>query len=927
MLPVQPGPADWPLVGREPQLGRIEAAARTGGGVVLFGGPGVGKTRLALEAGERLITAGGRGEWVTATRSAAAVPLGVMAPLLAPGSGLAAPGSAPIAPNGGPASAHELDAMTRLLARFPAGGERQPLLVVDDAHLLDDATAALLFQLATSRRAVVLLTVRAGAPTPDAVQAIGAVYPAQRIEVPRLSDADVGRLLAYHLERPIDAVSARELQRRCAGSPLLLRELLLAGRETGRLRQAGGVWRWHGRQYVTHRLAEVVTSRLGPLPPELLELGELLACAGPLALPLLEDLAGPDAVTAAERCGLLTVEQSGRRWIARLGHPIYADVFRAGLPRTRERRLYRQLAEALAQTPMRRREDALLAAEWRGRAGLPCPPELLVSAARQALDRLDLDQAEQAARLAQQAGAGEPAQLVLAEVLTQRGRYAEAAQTMPVRLNGAEPELRTRWLVNRQRIDYFRTDHQPAGDVRLAGSAEPAEAPDPARPAEPLGLAEPTEAERSSDDPAARAAYSWLLVARGQNRLALRIAGAAPPAGHAQPAAASWAAAGVLAAAGLLGEQNRVLEVLSPALARADQHAETVPWGPVQVAAAGCLALLATGELVNARGLAERAYRRAVNTADRLGPDAAPMIGTCGVVLGMTARAAGYAPAAVAALTEAGALLADWPTFRLSRVYLAELAAAHALAGDQAAAGQRLSEVDAYPDPPPLFEAWVTRARAWVAAAGGDLPTACEQSLRAATLAGDTEQPTVAALAWFDVARFGEPGRACAQLVAVADRLPLPAVAALAQAAAALRGSEAAPLAAAASSLAGHGYLLYAAEAGAVAYARYAAAGRPAQAQRSLQRATTLARRCGRPRTPLLSSTRLHQLLTGRELQIASLAACGHSGGRIAAQLGLSPRTVNNHLGRVYQKLGITGRRQLATVLGESALPEPEPVG
>lgn len=59
-------------------------------------------------------------------------------------------------------------------------------------------------------------------------------------------------------------------------------------------------------------------------------------------------------------------------------------------------------------------------------------------------------------------------------------------------------------------------------------------------------------------------------------------------------------------------------------------------------------------------------------------------------------------------------------------------------------------------------------------------------------------------------------------------------------------------------------------------------------------------------------------VLTSREMQVASLAAAGHSGGKIAAQLGLSPRTVNNYLGRVYQKLGISGRAQLAAALRDS---------
>jgi DNA-binding CsgD family transcriptional regulator len=55
--------------------------------------------------------------------------------------------------------------------------------------------------------------------------------------------------------------------------------------------------------------------------------------------------------------------------------------------------------------------------------------------------------------------------------------------------------------------------------------------------------------------------------------------------------------------------------------------------------------------------------------------------------------------------------------------------------------------------------------------------------------------------------------------------------------------------------------------------------------------------------------------LTPRERQVASLAAAGVASAAIAEQLGVSRRTVDNQLGRVYTKLGISGRSELASVL------------
>jgi len=60
--------------------------------------------------------------------------------------------------------------------------------------------------------------------------------------------------------------------------------------------------------------------------------------------------------------------------------------------------------------------------------------------------------------------------------------------------------------------------------------------------------------------------------------------------------------------------------------------------------------------------------------------------------------------------------------------------------------------------------------------------------------------------------------------------------------------------------------------------------------------------------------------LTKRELEIALLAAKGLASKDIAAQLFVSVRTVDNHLARIYDKLGVSGRAALADALEASAL-------
>jgi DNA-binding NarL/FixJ family response regulator len=58
--------------------------------------------------------------------------------------------------------------------------------------------------------------------------------------------------------------------------------------------------------------------------------------------------------------------------------------------------------------------------------------------------------------------------------------------------------------------------------------------------------------------------------------------------------------------------------------------------------------------------------------------------------------------------------------------------------------------------------------------------------------------------------------------------------------------------------------------------------------------------------------------LTAQETQIARLARDGYSNPQIAAQLFLSPRTIEWHLRHVYMKLGISSRSELRAALPDT---------
>ena len=113
---------------------------------------------------------------------------------------------------------------------------------------------------------------------------------------------------------------------------------------------------------------------------------------------------------------------------------------------------------------------------------------------------------------------------------------------------------------------------------------------------------------------------------------------------------------------------------------------------------------------------------------------------------------------------------------------------------------------------------------------------------------------------------------------------------------------------------------LYAAEASYAAARAYRAAGDGRAAAEANVRATTLHGRCENALIPWVAGFQSSESLTRREQQTALLAAAGHADSAIAAELEISIRTVQNHLARVYRKLGVSNRGELPDALASSAV-------
>jgi DNA-binding CsgD family transcriptional regulator len=66
--------------------------------------------------------------------------------------------------------------------------------------------------------------------------------------------------------------------------------------------------------------------------------------------------------------------------------------------------------------------------------------------------------------------------------------------------------------------------------------------------------------------------------------------------------------------------------------------------------------------------------------------------------------------------------------------------------------------------------------------------------------------------------------------------------------------------------------------------------------------------------------------MTDRETEVARLIEQGMTNVEIAAELFITPKAVEYHLGHIYAKFGLKGRRQLRRLLSDSRRPlQPEP--
>jgi DNA-binding CsgD family transcriptional regulator len=838
----------------------------------------VGKTTLAIASLRLAQKQGMTVARATATHASRGLPFGALASILPPD------------PGGDRLGREDPGQLLRRYGRAVAGGARGRALVVfvDDAHLLDNGSATLVHQLALTRTATVLVTVRSGEAAPDPVVALWKDGPAERIEVGVLGDPEIEELVVSVLGGPVDAASLRQLADRCRGNPMVLRELVTGALETGTLADEGGIWRLRGALRPTARLVELVALRLGDLSGPERAVLELLALGEPLEPAELDQLADPAAVGTLERKTLITSRMDGRRVQVWLAHPVYGDVVRAGISALRERAISRSLAGAIETVGGPRRDDTLLLATLR-LAGGGGSAGLLTAGASAARARHDHPLAERLARAAVEEGGGFEARYVAAEAAHFQGRPGQAEQELAALAADAASDA------EQARVALLRFDNafflRGQTDLRLIDDVADA-ITDPIWRDELLTRRFLVMGVNSGPRAAVEAGSAML-----------RRSGAEP-----------LTAAHVMLSYNLvrLGRLDDASQLLSPPPGSGAIPAADQPWDQWALFIARVAAMVCAGRLREAEELLTVAYARVVTQ---------PTAEARAYVTGWSAflhLEQGRVQSAFRRASESYALFTELGRPLAARLPYVDAAQALALAGHADKAAEALASHDALGLPTMLtYETDLRQARAWTAAAAGDLPAAREGLEAAADLGERIGDLIGATSALHGVSRLGHARDAATRLAALATQVDGDLVTARATYASAAAARDSQALAMVSGDFEDMGAMLYAAEASAEAAVLLRRAGQARHAAALEQKAVRLLARCEGAATPPVQIITARVRLTPGELDAAVQAAAGRSNKQIASHMQLSVRTVESHLQRAYEKLGVSGRHELADALRE----------
>lgn len=860
------------MTGRAGEMRAIAAAVSDSdvAGIVVHGGAGVGKSRIAREALSAAASQGCETHWTVGTSTAQAIPLGAFAAWA-------------------PAGATDTVPLVRgVLESLTAASSGATVIVgVDDVHLLDDLSMFVVHQIAQRGAAKLILTVRAGEAIPPSVQDLWQLGQFDRLDLEPLSLDATGALLAATLMGRVDPDVGQRLWQLTTGNVLYLRNIVEQQVADGRLVLDRECWRWTGDPTMPPGLIELIEARIGHLSGPVGDVVDVLAVGEPIDLSTLVRVTGAAAIEDAETRGLITLESAGRGAEARVAHPLYGEVRRRRAPRSRLRRLRGLIALELAASDERDHPRVVVRrATLSIDSDLPPDADLLVAAAHGAVWLADLALASRLAEEAIRAGAGPEPNFVRSHALSWLGRGKEA--------EAALADIDTGALSNDQRARhaFLRSSNMlwALGDpMRAKEIIDDASRGVPATARAPVdafltiywfAMDEPASAERAAgtlaleDVPIVAAEIAWVLtqISADAGRTAEAIANAT----------AGYAVA------------TRTLDA---------------PQMRFNIADAEVSALLLSGDVSAALAVADRSRQQAADL-----PGAAQLLGSA--IIGRAALGAGDLDTACRRLMEASDGLSASHPVGWGYRYRVAYATALAMRGSVDAAIATLAEMDRVQRRFRLLDHERSLALAWISAGQGAVSEAIAILGAAAERAGAAGRFAAEVLCLQTSAQFGDRSTT-ARLRSLESTVEGPRVGLAARLGQAVDDSDATELSSLSEEFERMGDIVAAVDAAAQAALAHRRNDSRGSALGCSARAEFLAARSG-VMTPALRRAGERLPLTERETEVVMLIGEGLSDRAIAVRLSLSVRTVESHIYRARVKTGTTSRAELAGLLTRS---------
>ncbi len=871
----------WPLGGRQAQVALLTAMAldRSADAAVLTGDAGVGKTRLADEVAERLTAQHMIVHRVVAGSSTHQAPFAGVLHLV----------SSDIV-----ATLHQPTGALRLASALrdslAAVDGRRCVVLVDDAHHLDEPTCAVLSQVLVSTGTFALVTVRDGAPMPESLHP---VVHRDRCTWTRLTPLrrDECRVVVEEaLGAPLDAETEQALWQASAGNPLYLRETVLAAHESDRLRLNGGLWELTGPLVVTDRLREVVASRLNRLSDAHRDLARRIALCEPLRVDVLDAHRSMvlEELLEAGHVSVDTRGDAGGVLLARLSHPVMAEVLRDELAPDDRRRLLSDHIAQLGDTTKLSPDEQVQAAVWSLEAGLPADAFVLLRAAQTARNARQPELMGTLAGAAVSAGGGWRALLLHSVALHEVGDHQRALDLMRQPFADERDELAVvRLVVHMQRVMQWGLDDADGAFAVLAEALDRVHEPLLQRLLLACQMSVLTFSDRPDDALA-------MLPSATSPEIAIR-------------SLAGVATAVALTSTGRTAEALREIDALRQAELAEPGHNQALQ--PSLHLGMRSRANAEEGNLDRAIEDAASTFVDVVNNGESLGETWAAL---------SAARAHGYAGRLATALrwTRQGALAAERGSLPMGRRAALTLGAycAAQLGEDPE---RHLAAIIGLDLRRGFLRHELPVGLAWSLTVNGRADEG--RDVIRHTLSGidaDAGPLTSHVFAVHEAARLGLADEVRDRVERLRGLVRSPLHAARLDDALARAGGSADECRAAADELRRLGAHLFAAEAYAVAADRAAAAGDRAMAGRCDADGSRCLTLCEGAATAAVGRLRSTATLTAREREIALLVSRGLTSRQIAERLVVSMRTVDNHVQHILGKLGAPSRAEIGRLLG-----------